>query len=338
MKDSHPSSIKLTSSELSVLWGTYINDALAISTISYFLAHVEDPKVRSVLTYTMKLATNHVQKITALFEKERIAIPVGFTEKDVHTEASRLYSDAFILYYIQNMGSMGLSSYSMALPHSARPDVRTFFTSCLETSAELYNRASTLLQEKELFVRSPSIPYPEQVDFVHKKSFFAGWMGEQRPFTTVEISFLFFNMYRNTIGQSLLMGFSQVASNKEVREYMIRGVEVAKHHSGIFSGYLREGDLLSPMSWDMQPTTSTESPFSDKLMMFHATAMMAAGIGYYGASMGSSARRDLSVTYARLIIETGELSKDGADILIKNGWLEQPISAPDRKKLAGDHK
>lgn len=43
--------IKLTSSEMSDLFATYLNDTLATCMISYFLKHVEDPDVKACLEY-----------------------------------------------------------------------------------------------------------------------------------------------------------------------------------------------------------------------------------------------------------------------------------------------
>ncbi|MED4761612.1 DUF3231 family protein, partial [Priestia megaterium] len=45
-------------------------------------------------------------------------------------------------------------------------------------------------------------------------------------------------------------------------------------------------------------------------------------------------RRDLSVDYARMITEMGLLAEDGANLLIDNGWMEQPPTATDRGDLA----
>ena len=142
----------------------------------------------------------------------------------------RLYSDTFMLYYIQNMGATGVNSYSVALPNAARIDIREYYTSCVGSSCELYNRAFNVLQEKGYLYSFSYIPYPNQGEFVQKQHFLAGWMGEQRPLTSVEISFLFFNLYRNFLGSALLTGFSQVAQSKEVRRYMVRGAEISKHH------------------------------------------------------------------------------------------------------------
>ena len=41
--------------------------------------------------------------------------------------------------------------------------------------------------------------------------------------------------------------------------------------------------------------------------------------------------------YNRLSLEIQKLSEDGADIMIKNQWLEQPPMAPNRKDLAKDN-
>lgn len=333
METSHDH-IKLTSGELSALFGSYLNNTLANCIISYFLEHVEDPDVKSCLEYALKLAKTQLGIITDIYKDEGHPIPVGFTEQDVNVKAPRLFNDEFMLYYVQGLGGVGLNTHSVALPTSSRHDIREFYTSCLQSSAELFNRSTNVLQEKGLYIRPPYIPYPEQTEFVHKQHFLAGWMGEQRTLTSIEISFLFTNLYRNTLEIAMLTGFSQVAQSKAVRQYMTRGAEVAQHHSAVFGKFLEESNVPAPVSWGIMPTASQEPVFSDKLMMFQAAALNTAGVGYYGASMGGSPRRDLAAAYSRLIIEIGELAADGANIMIANGWLERPPSAPDRRDLA----
>src|SRR4051812_49421435 len=108
MESSHDH-IKLTSGELSVLWGSYMNDSLEICAISYFLKDVEDPDIRSVLEYGSDLSKKHIEVVTDIFKEEKIPIPTGFTEQDVNLNASRLYSDAFMLYYAQSMAATGIN-------------------------------------------------------------------------------------------------------------------------------------------------------------------------------------------------------------------------------------
>src|SRR5699024_9989482 len=82
-----------------------------------------------------------------------------------------------------------------------------------------------------------------------------------------------------------------------------------------------------------QVTTSTESPFSNRLMMNFITTLIASGIGEYGLSMSMSPRHDIGVMYTRLIAEIAAYANEGANILINNAWMEEPPMAADRKKL-----
>ncbi len=149
------------------------------------------------------------------------------------------------------------------------------------------------------------------------------------------ISALIFNAQRNALGQAVITGFSQVAKDKEVRRYFERGRDIAGKHVNIFGKILYE-DFLSEAALLLtsEVTDSTEAPFSDKLMMTLITALIGSGIGEYGASMSMSPRRDLGVQYTRLIAEITKYAEDGVQSLIKNGWMEQPPMAADRRDLA----
>ncbi|GLB60652.1 hypothetical protein NCCP133_27840 [Cytobacillus sp. NCCP-133] len=40
------------------------------------------------------------------------------------------------------------------------------------------------------------------------------------------------------------------------------------------------------------------------------------------------------MNYERLSLEIAQFTKDGADVMIKYKWLEQPLAFPNRKDLA----
>ncbi len=309
-----------------------MNDTLAISVFNHYLQHVDDNEIRSILEFALQLSESHVQKITEIFKKEQVAIPLGFTEKDVNLQAPRLYNDMFYLTYVYNQAKLGLHSYTVALSTSARADIRQFYSENNLTSTELFNRSSDLLLKKGIFLRAPFIPMPEKVEFVQHQGFLSGF-GDKRPLNSIEISNIFFNLIRNITGVTQLIGFSQVAQSQEVRDYMVRGKEIAQKHVQIFNTLLTENDLPAPNLWDT-PRDSSVVTFSDKLIMSHVEAMNAAGIGYYGVSLGSSPRKDLGVDYSRLMLEIAQYAEDGANIMIKNGWMEKPPQAPDRQAIA----
>ncbi|WP_261753357.1 DUF3231 family protein [Tenuibacillus multivorans] len=123
------------------------------------------------------------------------------------------------------------------------------------------------------------------------------------------------------LGIATLIGFSQVSNSKKVVQYFIRGKEIASKHNEVFGSILREGDIPIPMTSDTCVTESKVSPFSDRIMMFIVTSLIALGIGYYGTSISTSLRRDLTLHYDRFIHEILKYSEDGAKfLLITDGW------------------
>lgn len=84
---------------------------------------------------------------------------------------------------------------------------------------------------------------------------------------------------------------------------------------------------------DFQVTDSKQSPFSDKLILSHATVVTSFSISSDGYALTNSARKDLVPAYNRLITEMLELAKDCTDLMIENDWLETVPEAADRKKL-----
>lgn len=330
--------VKLTSAEIANIWSNYQQDTLSICTIEFFLTHVEDKEIRSVLTYALELSQAHIQKLKSLFNEEQFPIPDGFSmEADVNQEAPRLFTDDFYLFYIQNMGKIGMSVYSQFLSNSARLDICEYYMECLNQASKLYNKATEVMLDKGLFIRAPYIPKPKMVEYVQKQSYLAGKFNP-RPLNAIESSNIYFNMIQNQLGRTLALGFSQVAKSKSVRGHTLRGVNISDKHVEVFGSVLSQEYLPSSSSWSTLPTDSIDSPFSDKLIMNHLTLLSSAQVGFYGKSLGSSPRRDLGVHYVRLTAEILEFVEDGANIMIDNSWMEQPPQAVDRNKLAKEKK
>lgn len=129
--------IRLTASELSYLWTSYLADSMSICILKYFLVHMEDNVIKSLVNQALKLSEKHIESIRGIFTKEHIQIPQGFTEKDVNLFAKRLFSDVFYLRYIRNMSKGGLVTYGRVLQNVYRQDIRTFYTESLTDTLEL---------------------------------------------------------------------------------------------------------------------------------------------------------------------------------------------------------
>jgi len=321
---------KLTSSELGILWNTYMQNTAVNCVIKHFLKVNEDKSTDTL----MKTALNNIQLAIEgamqIFKAEKAPVPFGFNEGDVNLDAPRLYSDLFALRYIKYMAAVGTTTAAISLELSARADVRNYFSKILELLNALFNFASDLLLQKGVYIRSPIIPVPEKAEYVEKETFLSGIIGRHRPVTAVELSHIAKNLETNSIGRTFILGFSQVAQLTEVKEYFTRGKEIGEKHEDVFREILLKDDLPLPSAWDSTITQTTTPIFSDKLMMFHISTLNATSVSNYGAAIAGSYRKDLGVKYMQLLTEVLEYADDGVKIMIKNTWLEQPPQAPDR--------
>ncbi|WP_164984884.1 DUF3231 family protein [Ammoniphilus sp. CFH 90114] len=326
--------VNLTSAELGSLWSTYIANTLSRCVLIHFLEVAEDPDVKPLIEQSLHQTNSQILHIGEIFQTEGAVLPIGFTDSDVHSEAPRMYSDVYVLQYLKQVANIGMLTYSDSTYISAREDVRLFFNECLAASQALDNQTTQLLLNKGVYIRPPYISPPEKVEYTKEQSFLTGWLGERRPLTAVEITHLFLNILRNSLGKALLMGFSQSAQSKEVKEFFLRGKDMASKHIEIFSSLLREEDISAPSQFDSHVMTSTSPPFSDKLMLYHAVTLISTGIGNYGTSLSMSPRRDLTVHYNRLMAEVQLYAGDGMRLFIEEGWMEEPPQAVDREALA----
>jgi len=332
--DEKETQIRLTAGEISQLWVQYLNDSSNLCVLTYFIEKAEDNEIKPIIEYALELSKTHIKIITAILTEEKNAVPHGFKmDEDVDLTAPRLYSDVFMLHFINQMSKVGLTLYGAAVAASVRNDIQTYYMNCLTETMELYKRSTELLLSKGLYIRSPNLPNLEKVEFVKKQWFMLDVFGEKRPLIAAEVSNLFANLQRNALGVATLTGFSQVASNKAVKQFFLKGLEIGNKHIRLFRGKLEESKLPVPMGWDAEVTNSTTRTFSDKLMMFLTSGLISMSVGYYGTAVSQSPRGDLTSMYNRLSLEVQLYSEDGANIMIKNGWMEQPPMASDRDEL-----
>lgn len=328
--------VKLTSAEIASIWGAYINHTMDKCVLRYFLKDVEDVDIRIVIQHAYDLASENIEKITGIFKKEQLPLPIGFTDKDVNMNAPRLYSDSFMLEYIGNLTKTALMAYSGFIATSARKDVRTHFIEGLTKIAKLYDKGTDISLEKGLFVRPPFIPYPTKAEMVDSKKYFSGLnpFSDKRPLDAMEIGYLHMNIKTNQIGGKLALSFAQTSPLEEVQKWMLRGRDITNKHIGTFTKLLLKNDIQVPAASDIAITDSTISPFSEKLKVFLLTELCELGMGNYAIAAAASQRNDLFITYERLSLEIGRYAKSGADIMIKNEWFEQPPGTLDKDKLA----
>ena len=330
--------VHLTSSELGSLWTQYQHESLAICVLSHFKQNVDDPDIRELLKFALNYSQHNLSTLNSILIGSGYPLPTGFTINDLKPNAPRLFLDTYYLYYIKNMSRLGLAAYTLSLSLSARSDIRNYYQDCIITSMKVDKKVTDLMLSKGIYVRSPYIPPASEIEFANESSYLGSLWGKKRYLNAIEVSGLYTNLQTNIIGASMMTAFAQVAKSQAVRDYLLRGKELANKHINLFFTALKESELPASTPIDTLLTTSTESPFSDKLLLFHTTILLATGVGNYGLSMSTSQRMDLTIDYARLMAEIGLYAKDGAKLMIENKWLEEPPQAVNRKDLAMSKK
>ncbi|ALC92364.1 hypothetical protein AM500_23275 [Bacillus sp. FJAT-18017] len=326
--------LKLTSSEIGSLWGEYVNGTMTDVVNRYMFSIIEDDQIKSVFEDAIKTFEIQKQQIVAFLENEGFPIPIGFNESDLYKGKQRLFTDIFCLNYLHTMTLHGLLGHITALSVSVRKDLRYFFDSCDNDAKRMYHLTIELLLEKGNFQRDPLFYPPNNPEFVTSQDLTDGFFGKGRTLSATEIISISFNLKKSIMAKTLSIAFSQVAQEKEVRKFLTDTQETANGQIKAFSKIMQTDNLPVPKSWETEVTASTESPFSDKLMLYHMGFLFQAAQAYHGAGLASSMRTDLIAAYEGTILKNIAVTKKWYNLMLKSKWLEQPPLAPNRKELA----
>lgn len=325
----------LTSAEMGKLWATYMGNSMAKCILGYFLQHVDDSEIKTLLKNALKLTEDFLKIAKEIFSKENFPIPKGFGKEDVNLNAPRLFRDEFYPHYLKYAAKGGLSIYSVGIPLVFREDVKEFFTYCMNSTLELLDQIKGILMDKGLIIKPPIIPIPEKVEFVHD-DYLNGYFGHVRPLHALEIAHLYDNIENNVTSKALIMAFAQVAKDEKIQKLFEWGRDATATNVQHYMQMLHDENLPAPSFLDDLVTESTFSPFSDKLMLFHKMDMFSMKMRAFGNSVAVNGRHDVGFLYIRSFTKIGRFVEDAARIMIEKGWFERAPHALDRDKVEND--
>lgn len=325
----------LISSEITGLWNSYMSDTMIVCVLKHFLNTVEDCEIHAILQQTSDLSSQHMQEVANIFNQEKLTIPDGFTDKDVNSNAPRLFTDTFYLNYLSYMARIGMHNYTLILNQIARFDIRDYFSKRIHEYIDLYNNSTNLRLSKGIAVKAPRVEVTQEVQYVKSQSFITDWFGEKRPLLTAEITHIFAIIFSNLVGRAITTGFGQVSKDKKVSDYLFEGKNLSTEQIYELTGLLTDEGIPIPSSSDSFVTSSTITPFSEKLMLNHLAVLTSSGISGLGMAMADTMRSDLETMYIKYVVEIMKYAKKGTNIMIDNGWLQQSPQAVKHENLVG---
>ncbi len=333
----NPSNIPPAASEIGYLWSNYLAESMSVCMLKYIVAKSKDPDFKPIFQRALDVSTQRIESIEKIFNLFQHPIPEAFGDKDVEINARKLFSESYLLTYTRLTNKYILLNYGQAYGVSYRPGIRDFFHECIDTCQEIIKKSTDILLAKGLLLKTPYVVIPDRVEYVYDKNYYGSLIGRKRPLNALEINYIFDNMYSNLILKTINLGMCQVVKDEKVRKYLTWGKKITEKQVESLSLLLKQDELPSPATHDFEISASKESPFSDRLIMFHITTVTAFSVLEYGIGLTNTARKDVAAAFARSIGELIHFAKDGTDILIERGWLEKPPETANRRELTQLH-
>ncbi|WP_157318708.1 DUF3231 family protein [Paenibacillus anseongensis] len=325
----------ISSSELGTLWLTYQQKTLILRVLDYFIAKTEDHEARNIMGGLWQDLDHYVNKITKLFENQGIVVPVGFTKGDVNLEAPKLYDNGFDIMFLRILKEISMGMYTLNLNMSYQGEVMDIYEGLTVITQNIYKRSTEYLLKKGILTTPPKVTMPIANEFIESKDYLSGFnlFGDKRALNTIEVGILHHGIETNNVGLQLISGFAQCANTPEVKEYFVKGMELAKKQITIFEDILLQSNIQFSATSGSTVTTSTMAPFSEKLMMFCIHLLNT--FGMVSSSFGTifTLRNDLNLKAGLIAKDIYVYTHDGIKLMIKHGWLEEPPQMEDRKQL-----
>jgi hypothetical protein len=332
-----PCDERLSSSEMSQLWLGYQTVSSRKCILQYLIAKAQDPEIKSLFTDTLNEVNWQLSTATDIFNSVGFPIPHGFTDEDVEPNAQRLYSDSLMLTYYNMFTRLRFSLVAYAIPLTTRPDVREFFNSALVHEQNFFNKSEDLLNKKGINAKPPYTPVPEKVNYIENQTWYGDLFGGKRSINVLELTHVFQRLETKLIESAIHLGFTRVVKDPKIKAYLLKGLDVLDKEIKRWSTILHKENLILPRSWRNEVTNSVESPFSDKLILFQTLLSVTYSVSVNGFALANCNRKDLLAAFTEAEIELASYGKDGLDLMIAHGWMEEIPLVADRNEIIGLH-
>nr|WP_264372002.1 DUF3231 family protein [Salicibibacter halophilus] len=314
----------------------YENKTMNMRFLEHYIEKAENREAKDILKSYYKKERKHVETLAKIFQKEGAALPVGYTEKDVEPGAPRLFDEMFDVMHLRLITIINMGLFTVHSSMAYREDIRKLYKDFTADAQEGYDQTTGFLLKHAAIPRPPYISMPKDIEFVKNKQYMSGFnmLSRKRPLNAVEIGHLYQSLEANSVGMTLMTGFAQAAQNKDAGKVFFDGKNLAKQIVDKLSDLLRESDVHTPSVWAGIATDSTNAPFSDKMMMYQTSVFANFGLTSNAIGSAFSLRSDLPAKLAKTATDIFTFAKDSGQVMVDNGWMEEPPQAEDRTQLA----
>ncbi|MGC7872698.1 DUF3231 family protein [Desulfosporosinus sp. SYSU MS00001] len=315
----------LTANEINAIWTAFMKNSMEIRFLEYFLETAEDFELRKIVQKMLNQRMKDIECISNILVQENITVPLGFTDDDVCTEAAKIFSDNFILFFCYDLVLFSISVLSNALIDCVRYDIREYFQTSLERNIEMQNIILEIKISKGVYLSFPKVAIDNEVDLVDKMNFLKGIFGDKRPINVGEIANLSKIIDRAQFSKMVFVVFSKISKTHHISQHFNRGRDEIQRVLDVLTHVLDEENIPISSSSDYQISDIETSPFSDKLMLFFVNMCLGMFCFTMIAQASTSClRNDLILKISKISNDLKFYYLDSVKLSIKEGWLERP--------------
>lgn len=317
---------KMSAAELGALWMTYQKKTMILRFLEYFIENSNDDQAKELMEGLCKELYPMNNELANLLDNDGASRPNGFTKENVYLNAPKLYDNGFDILFSRVLKEISMGMYVLHMTTAYREDIIQFYKKLTEITQTYYGHFTQYLLEKGLLSRPNFTTMPTSVGYIMSTDYMKGTnlFGEKRPINTVEYGTLYHSIETNITGMQLMASFSQCAKDDQVKKYFTKGCELSKEIINGTEKILLEHNIQPPAGPGGTVTSSTEAPFSDKLMMFCSYLLSGFSMGGHGFNAAFIMRHDITRHTLPFAKDVYEFSMEGAKLMMEKGWMEEP--------------
>lgn len=315
--------VKLSASETINLMTSYMTNTMASVITADLLKKTENPTLQKVIAFGLEIANQGVEGAVSFLENDQQALPEPFTKDDILLPNSTYYTDNFVILLKFKLAQNGLNIYGIGLSTAIDQDVRVFYKGLLQKTAELVDQCINLLIQNGLHQPVIYLSKNEVSEKVQSQTFFGKVFGKERSLSAQEILQLTNNYLSTEVFHEILCSFMQTKNNT-LRKHFERGKEICTSQLEAIQDKLDEEELPHLPTWESEIDKELPAPFSERLMLFKVALLAGGATGQYGVSASSVFRKDVAVSFIKMMGEMMLFAEDTGNLLVKYDMLDQP--------------
>jgi hypothetical protein len=156
-----------------------------------------------------KFADEEVRGAEHFLRSDNRALPEAFTEQDILLSDKKFFSDNYVILLKYKLAQDALNVYVVALSSSIHPEVRKFYKTILNQTAELVDLCIKLMIKSGMHQPLIHVPKNQEVEKVQDQTFLGMFFGKDRPLSVVEVLQLTSNYQSTEVFREILLFLQQ---------------------------------------------------------------------------------------------------------------------------------